>query len=130
MVRIIKIEKRQSDDGREFNALILQGGVELVQSKETGNFYATARKASIPSTFDDETSAGLVGQEIPGTIEKVPCEPYEVTNQETGEIITLSNRYVYKPESSNDNVSKDKEEMFSFSPEEMKFSQNGVFQDA
>lgn len=98
MVRIIKIEKRQSEDGRDFIALILQGGVEMVQSKETGNFYATARKASIPSTFDEEIAMSLIGQEVPGTIEKEECEPYEVINQETGVITQLNHRYVYVPD--------------------------------
>jgi hypothetical protein len=33
----------------------LQGGIEMVKSKETDKFYVTARKASISSTFDELT---------------------------------------------------------------------------
>lgn len=128
MVKIIKIEKRQSDDGREFNALILQGGVEMVQSKETGNFYATARKASIPSTFDDEVVQTLIGQEIPGAILKEQCDPYEVINQETGEVTELQFRYVYVPELSTNKNSGSKEDIFTMSPEMLKKSSNGIME--
>ncbi|WP_412987689.1 hypothetical protein [Pontimicrobium sp. IMCC45349] len=121
MVRIIKIEKRQSEDGREFNSLIIQGGVEMVQSKETGNFYATARKASITSTFDDETAQGLIGQEIPGRIEKAKCDPYEVINQDTGEVTVLHHRYVYVSEETP--VAGSQEEHTTISPEEVRFPQ-------
>lgn len=128
MVRIIKTENRQSDDGRDFIALILQGGVEMVQSKETGNFYATARKASIPSTFDEETVKNLIGQEIPGTIEKEECDPYEVINQETGEVTELRHRYVYIPELSRSSVAGNKENMFNVLPEQLKNSSNGIME--
>ncbi len=128
MVRIIKIEKRQSDDGRDFIALILQGGVEMVQSKETGNFYATARKASIPSTFDEENAKNLIGQEIPGTIEKEECDPYEVINQETGEVTEFKHRYVYIPVLSKSRDTGHKENTFIMSPEQLKNSSNGIME--
>jgi hypothetical protein len=38
MVTIINFEKRQSKSGKEFHALILQGGIEMVRSAETGQF--------------------------------------------------------------------------------------------
>ena len=52
MVTVVDFAKRIASDGREFIALILQGGLCLVQSKNTGNFYATVKKCSIPSTFE------------------------------------------------------------------------------
>lgn len=76
MVKIISAEKRMNSEGESFNALILQGGVELVMSKETGRFYATAKQASVPSTFDEETCKDLIGTELPGSVKKVECEPY------------------------------------------------------
>jgi hypothetical protein len=51
MVIVKYIAKRKCSDGREFVALILQGGLSLVQSKNTGNFYATVKQCSILSTF-------------------------------------------------------------------------------
>lgn len=98
MVTIINYKERQKEDGTSFFVLELQGGIEMVQSKATGNFYATAKKANLPSTFDELTCKALIGTQMPGAIEKVECEPYEYTIQSTGEIITLSHRYSYVQE--------------------------------
>ena len=98
MVRIIDYRVRQNSDGEPFLALIVQGGLQLVKSKETGMYYATAKKASIPSTFDEDTCKSLIGQEIEGTIERVECEPYEFTVEDTGEIMTLDHRWVFVKE--------------------------------
>ena len=76
MLRIVDYKERHNADGELFYALIIQGGIELVKSRETGMYYATAKKTSVPSTFDEETCKSLVGQEVEGTIQKVPCEPY------------------------------------------------------
>ena len=54
MVRIIYYKERQREDGTEFYVQELQGGIEMVKSKETGNFSATAKRAFIPSTFDEQ----------------------------------------------------------------------------
>ena len=70
----------------------------MVKSKETGLHYATAKKASIPSTFDEETCKSLIGQELDGAVEKVECESYEFTNEETGEVMELSHRWVFVKE--------------------------------
>ncbi len=78
--------------------MILQSGIELVKSKETGSYYATSKRASISSTFDDATCQNLIGQQIPGSIQKVVSEPYEFTNKVTGEVLTLNQRWVYLKE--------------------------------
>ena len=98
MVTVIDYAIRQTKDGREFIALILQGGLSLVQSKNTGNFYATVKQCSIPSTFNESTAKLMVGERVPGSVQKMSCEPYQWTNRETGEIIDLSHRWVYVPE--------------------------------
>ena len=95
MVRIIDYKTRMSAEGEPFIALILQSGITLVKSKETGMYYATAKKTSITSTFNEETAKSLIGTELEGSIEKVDCEPYEFTNEETGEVIELDYRWVY-----------------------------------
>ena len=95
MVRIIDYKERTNSEGEVFFALILQGGLELVKSQETGRYYATAKGASITSTFTEEVCKSLIGEEIPGSIKKVECEPYEYTIQETGEVIELSHRWEY-----------------------------------
>ena len=70
----------------------------MVKSKETGNFYVTAKRAFIPSTFDEDVCASLVGTQMPGGIVKEVCEPFNYVVKETGEEITLNHRWVYKSE--------------------------------
>jgi hypothetical protein len=98
MVTVKEYAVRQTKDGREFIALILQGGLSLVQSKNTGNFYATVKQCSIPSTFDEPTAKSFIGERIPGTVQKKECEAYQWTNKQTGEVIELAHRWVYVPE--------------------------------
>ena len=97
MVRIIGYKTRQKDD-KDFFVLEITGGIEMVQSTQTGQFYATAKKAYISSTFDEQTCKALMGSEIAGTVEKQECEPYEYTVKDTGEVILLTHRYMYVPE--------------------------------
>ena len=98
MVRVIGYHANENERGETFFSLSIQGGVEMVKSKETGNFYATARKTRITTTFDEQTCESLIGSELPGRIEKVDCDPYEYTVQETGELITLEHTYEYIPD--------------------------------
>lgn len=98
MLTVIDIALRKTQEGREFYALILQGGLSLIQSKQTGNYYATVKMCSIPSTFDEETAKAMVGEKVPGTVQKKQCEAYEFTNKETGEVMQLDYRWVYVPE--------------------------------
>lgn len=101
MVRIIDYKQRVNSDNEKFFSLIIQSGLEMVKSKESGQYYATAKRTSITSTFDEETCKSLLGSEIPGSIKKVECEPYEYAIPESGEIVNLSHRWVYVPEGEN-----------------------------
>jgi hypothetical protein len=98
MVTVVEHVIRQKKDGSKFVALILQGGLSMVQSRNTGNFYATLKKCSIPSTFDESIAKEMVGEKIAGSIQRKSCDPYEFTNKETGEVMTLDYRWVYLPE--------------------------------
>lgn len=98
MVRIIGFKERQKETGESFFVLEVQGGIEMIQSQSTGNYYATAKKATISSTFDEQTCLAILGTEMPGTIVKQECEPYSYVVKETGEEITLTHKYVYQPE--------------------------------
>jgi hypothetical protein len=98
MVRISDFMIRESKDGKSFVALELQGELEMVQSSETNKFYATARRCSITSTFDEETAKTLIGKTFPGRIVRVQSDPYEYTIKETGEVIKLAHSYQYLPE--------------------------------
>jgi hypothetical protein len=52
--------------GKNSLFLELQGGIEMVKSKETDKFYVTARKNFYLSTFDELTCQALIGTELPG----------------------------------------------------------------
>lgn len=96
-VKVTDYKERTAQDGRTFYTLTLQGGVEIVHSSN-GNQYITIRKASLPTTFDEFTCKSLVGVELPGSIQRVDCEPYEYTVPNTGEMIMLTHRYEYVQE--------------------------------
>lgn len=98
MVTVTDFATRTSKDGREFNVLILQGGLNMVQSKISGNFYATLKRCSIPSTFDAETAKSMVGEKIPGSVQKKSCPIYSFVVKDTGEEMKLDYRWVYLPE--------------------------------
>ncbi|MBN1183428.1 MAG: hypothetical protein JXB49_14140 [Bacteroidales bacterium] len=99
MVTIVDFQKRKNSKGEEFNALVLQSGLELIKSHSSGRYYATAKRTTIPSTFDDAMCQSLIGTQIPGTVQRVECESYEFTVPDTGEILTLNHRWVYLKES-------------------------------
>jgi hypothetical protein len=98
MVTVVSYTTRENLAGEEYIALVLQGDMELVLSKESGRYYATAKKTTISSTFDEATAAGLIGTKIPGRITKEPCEAYEWVVPESGEVIELQHRYEFEPE--------------------------------
>lgn len=100
MVTVISHAIRTKKDGSTFIALIISGGLEMQQSTTTGNFYATQKSCSIPSTFDESTAKMMVGQQIEGTVERVAADPYEYTNKRTGEVLTLQHSYAYRPKGS------------------------------
>lgn len=123
MVRIVNYQKRLKEDGKEFFILELQSGIELVLSQKTGQYYATAKKANISSTFDEETCKALIGTEMSGNITKTDSAPYEYTIKDTGEIIILTHRYVYSPEvNASSNEDKAIQRLLA---EENTFSKNG-----
>jgi hypothetical protein len=97
MVTIKSFKECTSKDGRSFIILELSGGVEMVQSQQTGKFYATVRKCFIPATFEADTAEALVGTKMEGEIVRVQSEPYDYTVQTTGEVITLQHTYSYQP---------------------------------
>jgi len=101
MVTVVDVKQRQSNNGETFNALIIEGDIQIVTSKETGEPYATARRTSIPSTFDGSTAEKLIGKELPGKIERVPSEPYEYQIPGEDKTVILEHSFEYNPEPSN-----------------------------
>lgn len=101
MVTITNFKQVETKEGKVFCVIELIGNAKLVQSETTGKFYLSAYKTKVPTSFPPEVCQMLLGQKLPGTIEKVPCETYEYANPETGEILTLDYTYVYSPEERN-----------------------------
>jgi hypothetical protein len=101
MVKIVGLKTFERKDGSEFCALIVQGGIEAVKSKETGKTYFTARKVNVSCTFDEEMCESLIGSDFPGSIQKVEVEAYEYAIPETGEMVTLTHSYEYVSEEDN-----------------------------
>lgn len=97
MVQVTNFHVVEKKDGTSFISLELTGGLELVQSQNTGRFYATARKCRIPSTFDATVAKMMVGQQIDGEIVRVTVDPYEYASPTTGEVMTLQHSYAYRP---------------------------------
>jgi len=95
MVTIVGLEKRKSADGKEFNVMSLQGSVVVAISKTTGKPYLTARKSSIPCTFDEVLAKSLIGQSLPGEIERIEVDEYEFTVPGTKKKIKLNHSYRY-----------------------------------
>ena len=96
MVSIKSFQKRQSKEGKDFITLELVGGVEMVQSSQTGRFYATQRRCFVSSTFTEEEASSLCGTKMKGEIVRIESDPYDFTLK-TGEIITLQHSYGYVP---------------------------------
>lgn len=124
MVRIVGFKQREKEDGTPFFILELQGGIEMTLSKETGQFYATAKKAYVTSTFDEQTCKALVGSEMPGSIQKKEVEPYTYVVQETGEELVLQHRWVFVPES--DNTTRQEKLVDQLMADNYIFSRNGT----
>jgi len=114
MVTIMDYRISKNADGEEFVSLILEGDLTMVQSQETGSWYATSKRASITSTFDEVKANKLIGRELPGQIIREECEPYLYTVPETGEEIELSHTYKYVPDPKvEEKVAVEEEEIFA-----------------
>ena len=122
MVRIVNYKSREKEDGTPFFILELQGGIEMVRSQVNNQFYATAKKAYVTSTFDEPTCKALIGTEMSGSVIKKEVEPYTYVVKETGEELVLTHRWVFIPESEE---AKQDEAIDQLMANASVFSQNG-----
>jgi hypothetical protein len=97
MVIVKQYHLREGEES-DYITLELEGDLELVQSQNTGRFYATTRRCRIYSTFDEATAMRMLGSEMPGKIVRVPCDPYVYTIPETGQEIQLGHTWDYVPD--------------------------------
>ncbi|HWY11171.1 MAG TPA: hypothetical protein VN026_07600 [Bacteroidia bacterium] len=104
MITIISAVERKNSKEETFVALILSGDVEMVKSQK-GKFYATTRKASVPSTLTLELAKKMIGQRMNGQIVKKPCEPYLYATDKGEEIeLDFTYEYIDNPENLTEEV--------------------------
>jgi hypothetical protein len=65
-------------------------------SKSSGRPYVSVRKTSIPCSLEDNQAQALIGKELPGSIERVSCTPFEV-KLATGKKVKISTAFQYLP---------------------------------
>lgn len=104
MVTVIGYKVRTKQNGEQFIALELSGSLEIIQSSQTGNMYATVRRCTIPSTFNEQMAQMMVGTQIEGEIVRIECVPYEYAVKSTGEVVTLGYTYGYRPKGSQQTI--------------------------
>ena len=99
MVTVVGFNLRTQKEGekKQYITLEIEGDIEMIQSQNTGRHYATVRRCVVSSTFDPLTAERMVGKQMAGTIERVPCESYDFTVPESGEVIQLGYRWDYVP---------------------------------
>jgi hypothetical protein len=100
MVQVTGHSTRVRKDGTTFQVLEISGGLELVQSQETGKWYGTNRRTTIPTTFSEDFAKSLVGTQLKGEVVRVQVDPYDFVNPKSGEVIKLQHSYAYTPEGS------------------------------
>ena len=97
MVTVKSYFLNQNNEGKTYVCLELIGEIEILQSKQSGKFYAAVKKCKIPTTIDEATAKLMIGREIGGTIAKKDCAAYDYTVHATGEVVTLTHKYEYQP---------------------------------
>lgn len=97
MVTVKNYHIRQKDSGENYISLEIEGDVSFVQSQNTGRFYAAAKHCFMYAAMDEKTAKALIGKQLPGSIERVACDPYEYTIPDTGEVKILSYTNEYRP---------------------------------
>ena len=98
MVTVINYESKKNTNEEVFYSLVIQSGIEMVKSSKTAQYYATVRRANVPTTFDEQTCMAMIGEKISGQIVKVKCEEYDYTNPDSGEVVKMNYRWNYVPE--------------------------------
>jgi hypothetical protein len=133
MVTVVGFNLRTQKEGekKQYITLELEGDIEMIQSQNTGRHYATVRRCVVSSTFDALTAERMVGKQMTGTIERVPCDTYDFTVPESGEVIALGYRWDYVPAGAmRMHQSKPKARNLSVPPAEMTAEEEHALQQA
>lgn len=97
MVQIIAFEKKENSRTKEtYSVLVLQGDPEVLISKTSKRPYIACRKTTIPCALEENQAQALIGKELPGSIERISCTPFEV-KLATGKKVKISTAFQYLP---------------------------------
>jgi hypothetical protein len=95
MVQIVAFQKKENSRTKEsYSVLVLQGDPEVLISKSSGRPYISAKKTTIPCALEENQAQALIGKELPGSIERVSCAPFEV-KLATGKKVKVSSVFQY-----------------------------------
>ena len=97
-VIVVGYEKKKSAKGGSFIIIKVEGGVQSIFNEQTKKWYLTSMKTNIIASIDETTCKNLVGTELPGTIVKQKCMPYNYTVPLSGKTLTIAHRFVYQGE--------------------------------
>lgn len=99
MVLVSDYELREAQDGKAKVFLkVISEDLVPQTSRVTGKVYLKPLSTFLFAAIEPNQAEFLVGRSLPGRIEKVPIEPYDITDFQTGEIRTIDFRYQYVPE--------------------------------
>ncbi len=95
MVQIIAFEKKENSRTKEtYSVLVLQGDPEVLISKTSKRPYIACRRATVPCALEENQAQALIGKELPGSIERVSCAPFDV-KLATGKKVKVSSVFQY-----------------------------------
>ena len=95
MVTITGYKTQLNSQGVKNIFLKVEGGMMTVVSKTSGKAYFKSLKANVFAAVDEEVAKSLIGFQLPGTIKQLEVEPYELINEDTGEIRVLDYKSEY-----------------------------------
>lgn len=96
MVTINGYSRKKSSDGDEFIALDLIDELEFTHNTKTGKMYVTILRCSLPTTYNEQEAAFLVGRTMQGKVVRIPNNAYDYIIQLTIGALHLQNILGYQ----------------------------------
>ena len=98
MVTVTGYPAKPTSEGERKIYLQVEGGMKATISKTSGRAYFKALRAKVFAAIDEEVAKEMIGFQLPGTIQQLKVDPYEIYDQRTGEVKVLDYQNVYMSE--------------------------------
>ena len=95
MVTVTGYQTKITPEGEMKVYLKVEGGMKATVSKTSGRAYFKALRAKVFAAIDEEVAKEMIGFQLPGTIQQLKVDPYEIYDQRTGEVKVLDYQNVY-----------------------------------